>query len=99
MAGSLIDRVNKRTLMITVDCIRGALVAVIPFISSVWIVYLLMFLINVAGAFFGPASNTYITKLVPTEKRKGFNSMFSFATSGAFLIAPAFQESLSCTRA
>lgn len=88
-AGSLIDRVNKRTLMITVDCIRGALVAVIPFISSVWIVYLLMFLINVAGAFFGPASNTYITKLVPTEKRKGFNSMFSFATSGAFLIGPS----------
>lgn len=88
-SGSLIDRMNKRKLMIVVDCFRGVLIAVIPFMNSVWSIYGLMFLINVAGSFFGPSSNTYITKLVPAEKRKRFNSIFSFASSGAFLVGPS----------
>ena len=55
----------------------------IPFISSVWGIYCIMFLINVAGAFFGPTSMTYITKLIPGEERKRFNAWSSFTTSGA----------------
>jgi MFS family permease len=38
---------------------------------------------------FGPTSMTYITKLIPTEQRKQFNSLHSLVTSGAFLIGPA----------
>jgi MFS family permease len=88
-AGSVIDRVNKRKLMIYIDIIRGVLIAVIPFFTSLIPIYIIMFLTNVAGAFFGPTSDTYITKLVPAEKRKRFNSMFSFATSGAMLVGPS----------
>lgn len=88
-AGSVIDRVNKRKLMIYIDIIRGVLIAVLPFFTSLIPIYIIMFLTNVAGAFFGPTSDTYITKLVPAEKRKRFNSMFSFATSGAMLVGPS----------
>jgi len=85
----VIDRVNKRKLMVYIDLIRGMLIAIIPFFSSLIPIYIIMFLTNVAGAFFAPTSETYITKLVPAEKRKRFNSMFSFATSGAMLVGPS----------
>jgi MFS family permease len=88
-AGSVIDRVNKRSLMISIDILRGILIAIIPLFTSLVPIYIIMFLTNIAGAFFGPTSETYITKLVPPEKRKRFNSIFSFATSGAMLVGPS----------
>ncbi|UNK19228.1 MFS transporter [Paenibacillus sp. N3/727] len=88
-SGSIIDRVNKRKLMIAADCIRGLLIFVIPWLDSIWAIYSIMFLISITGAFFGPTSMTYVTKLVPPENRKQFNSWFSFTTSGAALLGPA----------
>lgn len=88
-AGSVIDRVNKRKLLISIDILRGILIAVIPFFTSLVPIYIIMFLTNIAGAFFGPTSETYIAKLVPPEKRKRFNSVFSFASSGAMLVGPS----------
>ncbi|MFJ8526583.1 MFS transporter [Bacillus sp. NPDC094106] len=88
-SGSVIDRVNKRRLMICIDIVRGILIMLIPFIGSLWFIYLLLLLVNIVGAFFGPSSTVYITKLVPSEKRKRFNSIMSMTNSGAFLIGPA----------
>jgi MFS family permease len=88
-SGSVIDRVNKRKLMITVDIIRGVLVMTLPFISSLWVIYSILLLTNIAGSFFGPSSSVYITKLVPSENRKRFNSFMSMTSSGAFLLGPA----------
>ncbi len=88
-SGSIIDRVNTRKLMISIDVVRGILVFLLPFISSLWTIYSLLLLINIAGAFFGPSSSVYITRLVPAEKRKRFNSLMSMTSSGAFLIGPA----------
>ncbi len=88
-SGSIIDRVDKRKLMITIDIARGILVFCLPFIESLWFIYSLLLLINMIGAFFGPSSSIYITKLVPEENRKRFNSIMSMTTSGAFLIGPA----------
>lgn len=88
-SGSVIDRVNKRRLMIAVDMIRGALILTIPFLSSLWAIYTVLLLTNIAGSFFGPSSSVYITKLVPSENRKQFNSMMSVTSSGAFLLGPA----------
>ncbi|MGD6857662.1 MFS transporter [Bacillus infantis] len=88
-SGSVIDRVNKRKLMILIDIVRGALVLFIPFIETLWVIYLVLLLANMVGAFFGPSSSIYITKLVPSESRKRFNSIMSMTSSGAFLLGPA----------
>jgi MFS family permease len=93
-SGSVIDRVNKRRLMILVDVIRGAFVFIIPFLSSLWAIYAVMFVINIAAAFFGPSSSVYITKMVPAENRKRFNSIMSMTNSGAFLLGPAIAGAL-----
>ena len=52
-------------------------------------------MVNIAGAFFGPSSAVYITKLIPTENRKIFNSMMSMTSSGAFLLGPAIAGLMS----
>ena len=88
-SGSIIDRVNKRKLMILINITRGLLVILIPFFEALWLIYLVIFFINIVGAFFGPSSSIYITKLVPAENRKKFNSIMSLTSSSAFLLGPA----------
>lgn len=88
-AGSIIDRVNKRKLMVIADVLRGSLVLFVPFIDSLWIVYAILFVANIAGAFFGPSSTFYITKFVAETDRRSFNSIMSMMNSGSFLIGPA----------
>ena len=88
-AGSIIDRVNKRKLMVMADVLRGSLVLLVPFLDSLWIVYGILFVANIAGAFFGPSSTFYITKFVAETDRRRFNSIMSMMNSGSFLIGPA----------
>ncbi|WP_456278828.1 MFS transporter [Bacillus sp. AK128] len=88
-AGSLIDRLNKRKLMVLLDIVRALFIALLPFFSTITPIYLIVFIINIASSMFGPTSMTYITKLIPQGQRKQFNSLYSLITSGAFLIGPA----------
>lgn len=88
-AGSLIDRLNKRKLMIHLDIYRVILIAMLPLLPSLWSVYLLVFFISMASAIYEPTAMTYMTKLIPVDKRQRFNSLRSLIGSGAFLIGPA----------
>lgn len=96
-AGSLIDRSNIRRLMIFVDLVRGLLILLIPLLSSLWMIYGIMLIINIFGSFFGPSSSVYITKLIPEENRQRFNSILSMTNSGAFLLGPAVSGVLIIT--
>ncbi|NQD64665.1 MFS transporter [Bacillus haikouensis] len=88
-AGSLIDRLNKRKVMVVLDVGRGLLVALLPFLSSIPLMYAVVFVINMGSAVFYPASMTYMTKLIPREKRQRFNALRSLIGSGAFIVGPA----------
>ncbi|MNV27473.1 enterobactin exporter EntS [compost metagenome] len=88
-SGSLIDRVNKRNLMAFLDVFRAILISVLPLFSSIWCIYLIVLIINMASSIFGPTSMTYTTKLIPADRRQRFNSLNSLINSGAFLIGPA----------
>ncbi|WP_144510700.1 MFS transporter [Bacillus sp. FJAT-22090] len=88
-AGTVIDRVNKRNLMVFLDLFRAIFIGILPFVTSLWIIYAVVFVINMASSMFEPTSMTYITKLIPIEQRKRFNSLRSLIDSGAFLIGPA----------
>ncbi|WP_257348463.1 MFS transporter [Pseudalkalibacillus decolorationis] len=88
-SGSMIDRLNKRNLMVFLDIFRAVFIAVLPSLSSIWSIYAIVFVINMATSMFEPTSMTYITKLIPPEQRKRFNSLRSLIDSGGFLIGPA----------
>ncbi|MCM3090611.1 MULTISPECIES: MFS transporter [unclassified Cytobacillus] len=93
-SGGMIDRKNKKSIMIWTDMARALGVALIPFIGSIGSIYAVLFLISVAKALFMPASAVYITKLVPIESRKRFNSINSLVASGAFIVGPAIAGGL-----
>jgi len=88
-SGSMIDRLNKRKLMIYLDIYRAVFIAILPLVPSLWIVYLLVFFISMSSAIYEPTAMTYMTKLIPVEQRQRFNSLRSLIGSGASLIGPA----------
>ncbi|MBE5106639.1 MFS transporter [Bacillus thuringiensis] len=88
-SGSMIDRLNKRKLMIHLDIYRVVFIAILPLLPSLWVVYVCVFFISMASAIYEPTAMTYMTKLIPTEQRQRFNSLRSLIGSGASLIGPA----------
>lgn len=87
-AGSLIDRVSTKCIMVCLDVIRAILIFFIPFSDSILFIYMLVFFIQMAGAIFEPASFTYMTLLLPENIRHRFNAILSFVHSGAFVTGP-----------
>ena len=88
-AGSMIDRLNKRKLMVFLDIFRAVFIALLPFMSSVSFIYVVVFIIHMGSSIFTPTSMSYTTRLISPEQRKRFNSLHSLITSGAFIIGPA----------
>ena len=88
-AGSLIDRVNTRKLMMGLDVFRALCIALIPFLPSLIYVYILAFIINMGSAIFQPTSMVYMTKLIPEKDRQHFNALRGFINSCGSLIGPA----------
>lgn len=88
-AGSLIDRISTKNLMIILDLIRAIFILTIPFMDSIFLIYSVVMIIQMAGAIFKPASLKYMTLLLPEHARKRFNALLSFVHSGAFVMGPA----------
>ncbi|PRS00853.1 MFS transporter [Bacillus sp. NMCN6] len=91
-SGSLIDRLNQRNVMISLDITRAILIACVPFAlysGHLLILYVMVFLIQMAQAMFHPASMVYMTGLIPANNRKRFNAVRSLLQSGGFLLGPA----------
>lgn len=88
-AGSLIDRMNKKYLMIFLNIFQSIFIVMLPFFTTVIWIYFLVFVITIASSMYHPTAMTYITKLIPMAQRKRFNSLRSLLDSGAFLTGPA----------
>src|SRR5437773_8581366 len=67
IAGPLVDRVNRQRLMIFADLTRAILTVSIPFFGYYWLpgVFIAVFLIASASAFFNPAKQAILPNLVP----------------------------------
>ncbi|RBP00802.1 MFS transporter [Rossellomorea aquimaris] len=88
-SGSLIDRLNKKHLIVWLTIFQAVFIALLPLFSSIWTIYGMVFLINIASSMAGPTTMTYITKLIPQAQRKRFNSLVSLIDSKAFVTGPA----------
>ena len=73
-SGSIVDRYNQRQLMILTDVIRAVLVALLPLLSELWMIYGCLMIVSMASSIFQPASQVYIVRLIPQEDRKQFNA-------------------------
>lgn len=87
--GSIVDRSNKRLMLVLSDLSRAFLVFMLPFAPSIWLIFGIVFLSNIATSFSQPSSTFMITKLVAKQDRLRFNAVNSIVSSGSFMIGPA----------
>ena len=88
-SGSFIDRLNKRNLMIFLDLLRAFFIFLLPFMDSLILIYLWVFIINIGSSIFEPTSMVYMTKLIPKTNRQRFNALRNFINSSGFILGPS----------
>lgn len=88
-AGVIADRVSRKRILIAADIVRFGLLALFPFINSVWQIYLLIFLINAVTAFFTPTFEASIPEVVGEEHYVKALSLSRVAVDVEAVAAPA----------
>jgi MFS family permease len=88
-AGSFIDRMDNRKLMIGLYLIRVIGITGMMLTDSLGQIYLLVFLVAAAGSIFEPASLPYITGLIQKRHWQRFNSFRAIADGSGFVLGPA----------
>src|ERR1700722_20608371 len=89
MAGVVVDRVNRRRLMIGADIVRGVLILgrlLVRRADQVWIAYLVMALSVSASAFFEPARTATIPSVTSADELVPANAASSGMWAGMLAI-------------
>ncbi|WP_321831185.1 MFS transporter [Thalassovita sp.] len=69
VAGAFADRINRCRLLVALDLIRAGVAVALPFVSEIWQVYVLIFLLQAASAGFTPTFQATIPDILPEEDR------------------------------
>lgn len=69
IAGAFANRWPRRTMLVSLDLIRAAVAFCLPFVSEVWQVYILIFVLQSASAAFTPTFQATIPDILPEEER------------------------------
>jgi dTMP kinase len=75
IAGALIDRVNRKHVMIIADLGRGAMYASMAFVRTLWAIYLLSFAIECLSLLWSPARDASLPNIVPRRQLANANSI------------------------
>jgi predicted MFS family arabinose efflux permease len=92
MAGVVVDRVNRRRLMIGADVLRGVLVLGLLLVGrkdQVWLIYALMGTVVSATAFFEPARTAVIPNITSRDQLLTANALSSATWSAMLAIGAA----------
>ena len=67
LASAVADRVPRRAMLVALDLTRATVALALPFVSGVWHVYVLIFLLQAASAGFTPTVQATIPDVLPDE--------------------------------
>lgn len=95
VGGVLVDRWDRRKVMVTCDIGRGLVLATLPFVDAVWQLFLASLVLEVLTLLWSPAKEASVPNLVPSEKLASANSFSLAAAYGTFPIASALFASLT----
>ena len=68
IVGGLAHRFARKPFLILMDVVRAGFVLAMPFVTEVWQIYLLIFLLNLFSAGFKPVFSATIPDIVPDER-------------------------------
>jgi len=66
-AGVLADRIDRKRILVAADLLRFGLVALFPFVTSVWQIYAMVFVVNAITAFFTPTFEATLPSVVGND--------------------------------
>jgi H+ antiporter protein len=69
IAGAFANRWPRRSMLVSLDLIRAAVAICLPFVTQIWQVYILIFVLQSASAAFTPTFQATIPDILPEEDR------------------------------
>jgi dTMP kinase len=85
LGGALIDRWNRKVVMVTCDIGRAGLLALLPFWENIWGLVILSFAIEMLTLLWGPAKDASVPNIVKEpEQLASANSLGLVAAFGTF---------------
>jgi len=95
LAGALVDRWNKKRVLILTNLLRAILLIVLAFfLNDLFVIYLLSFAISILTQFFIPAESPMIPLTVKRDNLLSANALFGMGIFGSILIAYALSGPL-----
>lgn len=67
VAAAFAERLPRRAMLVSLDLVRAAVAVLLPFVSEVWQVYVLIFVLQSASAAFTPTFQASIPDVLPEE--------------------------------
>ena len=80
IAGALVDRVDRKRIMIIADVSRGSMYAAMAFLGHLWSIFLLSFAIECLSLLWTPARDASLPNLVPRRQLANANSIALVST-------------------
>src|SRR5215212_7345712 len=68
VAAAFAERLPRRAMLVSLDLIRACVACLLPFVTQVWEVYVLIFVLQAASAGFTPTFQATIPDVLPDEK-------------------------------
>lgn len=69
VAAAFAERLPRRAMLVAADLVRAAVALLLPFVSEIWHIYVLIFVLQSASAAFTPTFQATIPDILPDEKR------------------------------
>ncbi len=68
VAAAFAERLPRRTMLVSLDLVRAAVAVLLPFVTEIWQVYILIFVLQSASAGFTPTFQATIPDVLPDER-------------------------------
>lgn len=68
IAAALAERYPRKTILVALDLVRALVMAAFPFVTEVWQIYVLIFILQAAAAGFTPTLRATIPEILPNER-------------------------------
>ncbi|MHA6299972.1 MFS transporter [Devosia sp. CAU 1758] len=68
IAAAFAERLPRRAMLVGLDLVRAAVAVLLPFVTEIWQVYVLIFVLQSASAAFTPTFQATIPDVLPDEK-------------------------------
>ena len=85
--GVIVDRLNRKHLLMACDIGRAAVLFMIPLVNELWWLVLASLLLELGTSLWGPAKEAVMPNLVPTSHLTRANSLSLVAAYGSFPLA------------